>query len=246
MTWYLTKADMIGDALSVLSVLLIAIAVYLIGIYLHSKIIKVSIKEKDMTWKLDVTNSSLLIAHYTQSLFMHGITFIVQDLHKYTGKWFCYAAKVTTYYGNQYVQGHTLVISIMKYIRIIHWEWAREFGEAKITKIFFWINFLHPISDILVHLFITPNFFWAYDGYQQIDRCLGDPKHNLVPGTNKSLTKLHNLCNLDDSDNQDTLEYSFYVVRKGTCWTQIVLFYCILGNFIEILLYSRIFWFMHR
>ena len=32
MTWYLTKADVIGEALSVLSVLLVAIAVYLIGI----------------------------------------------------------------------------------------------------------------------------------------------------------------------------------------------------------------------
>ena len=246
MTWYLANDDLILEITTILVVPLVAFFVYTVGIYLHSKIIKLSMKEKDLTWKLDVTNSSLLIAHYTQSLFMHGITFIIQDLYKYTGEWFCYAAKVATYYGNQYVQGHTLVVCIMKYILIVHWEWAREFGQSTITKMFFWINFFHPVVDILIHLFITPNFFWAYDGYQQIDRCLGDPKHNLDPERNKSLTKLHNLCDLTDSNDHQEMEYSLHIIRKGTCWTQIVLFYCILGNFLEILLYSRIFWFMRR
>ena len=236
---------MIAEVASVLALPFIAICVYVAGLYLHSKIIKVSMKEKDLTWKLDVTNSSLLIVHYTHSIIMHVITFLVQDLYKYTGEWFCYASKVATYYGNQYVQGHTLVVSIMKYILIVNWEWAREFGNEKITKIFFYVNFLHPILDILVHLFITPNFFWAYDGYQQIDRCLGDPKFNLVPGSNKSLTKLHNLCDLNEPQEGHDLEYALYFVRNGTCWAQIVIFYCILWNFLEILFYSRIFWFMH-
>ena len=40
---------------------LIAVCVYGISVYFHFKIIKVAFKEKDMTWKLDITNSLILM-----------------------------------------------------------------------------------------------------------------------------------------------------------------------------------------
>ena len=64
---------------------LIALCVYGIGVYFHFKVIKVSFKEKDMTWKLDITNSIILTVHHGYFLFMKIITFIIQDLHAYTG-----------------------------------------------------------------------------------------------------------------------------------------------------------------
>ena len=49
-----------SDYITVINILippLIAMCVYCIGVYFHSKIVKVSFKEKDMTWNLDITNS---------------------------------------------------------------------------------------------------------------------------------------------------------------------------------------------
>ena len=41
--------------------LIIVIFLYLVGVCLHIKIIIVSNKEKSITWKLDVTNSAVLL-----------------------------------------------------------------------------------------------------------------------------------------------------------------------------------------
>ena len=224
----------------------IALSVYIIGIFLHAKIIKTSIKGKEMTWKLDVTNSFLLMIHYAHVLFMTSLTFFVHDVHIYTGKWFCYASKLLTYYGNFYISAHTLVVVILKYIMIVHWEMAMIVGHDKIKEIFFWTNFLHPTLMISIHFVIRPDFLFAYDAYRETDICLGDPKHNLDPARNESLTKLHNLCEFDQPPLDNYLEFLVYVLRTSVCGIQFILFYCVLWNFLEIFFYILIFKFMRR
>ena len=234
------------DIASTLTQPLIGIFTFAIGVYFHCRVIKVSIKEKDLTWKLDIFNSSLLIAHFFYSLFMHIITLIIQDLHTYIGDWFCYVSKIIIYYGNRYMQGHTLIICILKYILIVHWKFARNTGHDKIRTVFFWINILHPILDICAHLFVTPNFFWAYDGYREIDRCLGDPKHFFNPNFNTTRASLDILCYDLKLSSNSYLGHMLYISRQIVCWTQICFFYSVLGNFLEMLIYIRLFWFMHR
>ena len=180
------------------------------------------------------------------SIFMHSITFFVEDLYMYTGVWFCYTAKVINYYLFMYAIGHSLIVSILKYVIIVHWEKAREFGKEKVVEIFFWVNFLHPTLMIIFQLMIRPDFFWAYDGMAQIDRCLGDPKHNWVPGSNKSLTKLHNLCEFVAPNQDNYLDYIIYACRTFFCGLTVALFYLILWNVFEMFLYSKIFGFMRR
>ena len=82
--------------------MIIMICIHCVGIYLHVKIIKTSRNDKQITWKLAITNSCMLMAHHTHCIFMEGITYIVQDLYIYTGEWFCYTSKATMYYGNTY------------------------------------------------------------------------------------------------------------------------------------------------
>ena len=234
------------DIVSTLSQPMLGILVFAIGIYFHCRIINISRKEKEITSNLDITNSCILICHFFYSLFMHIITLIVQDLHIYTGDWYCYLSKVIIYYGNRYMQGHTLVICIMKYILVVHWDTARALGHDQIANIFFWINIVHPLIDIGAHLFVTPNFFWAYDGYRQIDRCLGDPKHFFNSKFNTTRITLGDLCHDLSPFSDNYLDYVLYKSRQGVCWTQIVVFYSVLGNFLEILIYIRLFWFVYR
>ena len=120
---------------------ILSIGISLSGIYLHVKIIKISKKEKEMTWKLDITNSCLLIFNCTHSNLMEHITYIVHNLYTYTGQWFCYASKVVNYYGNLYTAGHSMIVSILKYIRIVHWKQSRKLGKEKVDGIFFGSTF---------------------------------------------------------------------------------------------------------
>ena len=63
---------------------MILICLYLLGVYFHTKIIKVSIKEKDITWKLDITNSVLLLVSGMHTIFMHIITTFVDNLFTFS------------------------------------------------------------------------------------------------------------------------------------------------------------------
>ena len=100
---------------------------------------------------------------------------------------------------------------------------------------------------ILIHLITEPDFFWKYDGYARIDRCLGDPKNNWGPDSNRTQTKLHNICQqfLEPSPD-DYLAYMSYVVRSGVCWVHVVFLYLVAWNVLEMVTYFRIFAFMKR
>ena len=239
-----------SDYLTLASILIppsVAIAVYCVGVYFHTKVIKISVKEKDMTWKLDVTNSLILMIYFGYFLFMKILTFFVQDLFKYTGDWFCYFCRGVNYYGSFYIAAHTLVVAIKKYIVIVHWDWAMEFGHDKISKIFFFINFLHPTLMISFLFFVRKDFLVAWDGSaQEIDRCLGDPKGNLDPSRNHSLTKLHDLCEMDQPSMEAYLEFTSYLLKTCVCWTHISIFYVVRINFFEVVFYALIFRFMRK
>ena len=223
------------------------VGIWIIGWYFHVKIIKISLKEKEMTWKLDVTNSCLILFHYTHVIFMDIITYIIPNLHWYTGNWFCYASKVVNHYGNLYVVGHSMMVSLLKFTLIVYWQRAREFGNDKIKEIMFWLNFCYPAVNVLIYVIIEPNFYLIYDGYARIDRCLGDPKNNWGKDSNRTQIKAHTVCTLfAEPEPDDYLAYAFYVVRSGVCWMHIIVLYLQLWNFFEILSYCRIFAFMRK
>ena len=90
------------DNLRLVTYFIAGIFILAIGVYLSFKIIKTSVKEKSNTWKLDISNSVVLIAHHTHCLLMEFITYIVPDLYIHTGEWFCYSSKVVTNYFHLY------------------------------------------------------------------------------------------------------------------------------------------------
>ena len=234
-----------------IALLVAAVVIYFWGVYFHVRIIQVSKKDKDITWKLDIANSIMMLFIFFQAILMHGITYIIIDLYTFTGQWFCYVFKVISTYSNIYLGGHALVISLTKYSIIIHWQKAREWGNEKVAMLYFWINIMHPVISILIWLCIRSDFFWAYDGMAQIDRCLGDPKDVWVENfeklaENKSLTKLHNLCHMIGPLPQDYIQYIIHAIRACICWLHVGFFYGSTSNILEMAVYYQIFAFMHR
>ena len=227
--------------------IIITICVYLIGVYFHVKVIKVSKKDKEMTWKLDLTNSFLLLAHHGNCVIMGTITYIIQDLHTYTGEWFCYTSKVLNLYGNFYTGAHSMIVSLLKYILIVHWKRSRDFGKEKVKTSFFWINIFYAVVMICIHLFIKPDFFVIYDGVARVDRCLGDPNNNWGTNSTRTQVKLNTICEmLVSPSHDDYFEYTIYVLRNCICYPQLVFEYLVTWNVLEMVVYCRIFAIMRR
>ena len=227
--------------------MIVMILIHCVGLYLHIKIIKISRKEKRMTWKLDITNSCMLMFHHTHCVVMDGITFVVQDLYMYTGEWFCYTSKVIMHYGNLYTAGHSLIVAILKYVIIVQWQKARNMGHERIKETFFWINLLYPSFQISIYLMIRPDFYVVHDGYARIDRCLGDPKNFWGPNSNNTQMKVHNICqSFNEPSHEYYIAYAVYILRNSVCWMQIIAQYLIFWNLVEILIYCRVFSFMRR
>ena len=100
---------------------------------------------------------------------------------------------------------------------------------------------------ILIQLVIEPDFFWNYDGFARTDRCLGDPKNNWGPDSNRTQTKLYNICQQFIEPSPDEyLAYTIYIVRSGVCWVHVVFLYLVTWNVFEMVIYFRIFAFMKR
>ena len=229
----------------------VSICFYLIGAYFHLRIIKISKKDKELTWKLDAMNSIIILLMQFNNLSVQILTYGVTNLYIYTGEWFCYASKVIAFYSNLYVVGHSLIISILKYIMIVHWENVRNWGNSKFVTVCSGIDVFHPILTILIWLSIRPDFFWAYDGMAQIDRCLGDPKDMWNSAydellSNKSLAKIHNLCQFAGETQSSNLELVIHVFKTFLCWTIVAWEYLAAFNILEIFAYCLTFRYISR
>ena len=235
---------------SLVAYFIAGIFILAVGVYLSVKIISASFKEKSNTWKLDISNSIVVIAHHAHCLLMEFMTYYVPDLYIHTGQWFCYSSKVVTHYFNIYVTQFSLITGIMKYVIILHWRKVLEIGDEKVKNVFFVVNLFHPVLQIILWLMIEPNFFYESDSHARIDRCLGDPKNNWGPDdlpTNRTQNKLHVICNnLLNRPLDDYFEYTVQYGRSILCWTQFIFLYFSFWNILDVMVYLRIFIFMRR
>ena len=243
-----TNDDDTKTKYTVIDVLMIIIVccIYVIGVFFHTKIIKVCKKEKEMGWKLHVFDSCLKIVYYGMLIFMNGINYIITDTHNYTGDWFCYTYKVFVMYVNMGISGHSFVISALKYTHIVHSVKVRKFGKEKVTEIFFWINACYPIYINTVFTIVRPKYFFEYDGISAANRCLGLSDVISSQDGNRSATKLHDICEFTEPTYKNSIEYVVYVCRTSICWINVILVYANLWNVIEFFVYFQTFRFMKR
>ena len=200
-----------------------------------------------MSWQLDVIYSCVRVFVNTFAYFLYAVTYMVPNLYLLTGRWFCYASKMMLHYNNMIIAHYTLIVAILKYVVIVHWQWARGFGHDKVKKLFsFILGFCIPMVNILIYFTVRPDFLWAYDGHKQVDMCLGDPKGNWEEGTNQTQTKLHMLCLNIEPATDGYFDYFLSNSRKGLCWFQIIFSYLALWNLLDCAVYIKIFSEMKR
>ena len=216
---------------------IIMICLYGVGVFLHIKVIMVSNKEKGLTWKIDISNSIIVLVLHAHFIYIHIISYLTPDLVLFTGEWLCYISKVMVHYSVLYLSGHSMIISMMKYVIILYEEKVRHVKD-EVKRGFFWINILHPVLQISLQLALNQDYFYEYDGYLVINQCLGK--------TNVSKVSWYSMCEFTKPVQNRSIAYVLYIFKRTICTAQVVLLLTIAFNIFEMFLYWRIFSYMRR
>ena len=220
---------------TVITVYIIVLCLYGIGVFLHVKIIMVAKKEKNLTWKIDISHSVLVLFLYAHMIYNHTITYVTPDIHKFTGDWLCYISKPVIVYTKLYITGHSMMISMLKYVIIVFDEKIRNKKE-EIKNRFFWINIFCPVVQIAIQMVLSLSFYPnldRVDGFLVINKCL---VHSNPFST----------CDFAKPMQNSSTEYVIYVIRRTICTGQIVLLFGIALNVLDMFFYCRIFSYMRR
>ena len=147
------------------------VIVYLFGVYLHTRIIKISKKDKAITWKLDILNSISVLFYFNLAFVMFLVTYLKVaskiDLCSYTATWICYGLKLMVFTGRMYITSHSLIISLMKYCIIIFQEKVRAVGKHRIENMFLFLDILYPTMVFGILRLIKKDDSFASDPYQE-------------------------------------------------------------------------------
>ena len=107
------------DITTVIIATLSLVLIYLVGLYFQIKIIKISKKDKDMTWKIDISHSIVMIVHFGFQILFETTTNVIPNLSRFTGSWFCHCALFVRLYCMISIVSHSLVTAIHKYFFIV-------------------------------------------------------------------------------------------------------------------------------
>ena len=245
MAWVVNNSDSKADLSTFIIMNVLLSVIFIIGLYLQIKIIIVSKQEKDMTWKIDICHSVVMITHFCLRILFEFITYLTPLLHQYTGTWICYVVFFVTVYGSVSVISHSLVISIYKYICIVHQNQIQVFGVDRASLIAFWTNLLFP-AVFAITLIARP-YPLPWD---KVNKCL-EMHHweyaTKVNETSKSLLQRFLFCGFDNFDGHDSLfGHVMNVANMIGCFITSVLLFIVMTNIMEVFLYRQIFVYMKR
>ena len=216
-----------------------------IGLYLQIKIVIVSIQEKDVTWKIDVCHSVVMIAYFSFRILFEVSTYLVPSLHQYTGKWLCHFALFVEVFCGLSLVCHSLVVATYKYIFIVHQDLIRVVGVYKASLISFWTSLCFP-AVLAVSTMLRPSL----PPIASITKCLGNGKVHWITENNRSESVMKTLffCGFDDYANENTSGFSHFmdVINISGCFLTSALYLAIMANVMKIFFYQRIFAFMKR
>ena len=213
--------------------------IFFFGVFIHHKTIQIQFEEKGKTWQMHVFHSVVVTTFFGFQISFGAIIYHFPSLASYTGSWICYVGSFTTFYGYHSMLGHSIWISIEKYIFIVHSLKARVFGEEKIEKIFFFIDMIIP-GILSVSAMTTTD----YESRPNLKRCFAGIEGN-VEQSNVSLSTVDKFIFCDVSKFKDSYWIVSYVIRT-LCVSRGITNILTAFNILEGFFYHKIFNSMKR
>ena len=233
------------DSVSVFSqgiTILVRISLLVLGTFIQLKIIPICKRERDKVWQINITRSVALMPLMIFAFLFETLTDHVPEFSQYTGVSICYIAAFVYVYFPLLIAFDSLIVSLMRYIFIVHQEKSIKYGEDKIKIRFFWFNLIHPFLIAMPTVLI-----FDFEAFASVITCFG-LEDKLLERYNSSTGNLERmfLCKLRITDGEDLGTHIFYTLIQGFCATKMVYVWGLSGNILEAYFYYKIFKKMRR
>lgn len=213
--------------------------IYILGFFLHYKIVHVYNLERSPTWLNQISHAVIGSVHWGVRVPFTAVTHFVPNLSNVTGSWICYIGAFVSFYGFQELTARSLWIAIEKYVLMVHTLKARVFGEEKIGKIMLIVHICYPLLASIIAM-ITTN----YDTRAEVKSCFGVVDDS-IPSSNMTSSGKSSFLFCDVSYYSEiSLSLSYFI--QFLCVSRTFLNGLICTNIPEAFIYYKLFKFMKR
>ena len=229
------------EAVSDIKILCAGITIFLLGFFIHVKIISTCKKEQGTSWQLDITHSVVLCFTYFISTTFRVIFRYLPSLHRYIRNGICYTNSFILTFGCYSIFSHSFIVSFLKYTFIVHHR--KVFGEEeKVKRAFFWINILH-----LLFLTILTLCLLDIENMLLVIKCIGlEEKKRAEYNTPFGHVEMVFLCKLNNKPGEELNGGPFYILKQTVCVIKTIWTFIFMCNIPEAFFYFRIFRFIRR
>ena len=212
---------------------------FIIGLLINIRIIYVCLNDKSSkTRNIHIIYSIFSTIFYLFDIPFAAITNEVPNLSKYTGEWLCHISSFIIIFCIHIIFMNSFWVALMKYVFIVYWDRALQWGHEKIERVLLIISLVLPLIFTII-IILTKDF----DSYETLNSCYGIETKKMDPVDGM---KGYFLCDLSNLNTNDIYDYMSYVMIQAICISRSILTLPTTTNMSEALFYYRIFKRMKR
>ena len=152
---------------------------YIIGVLINANIIFTCWQSRNhkKSWQLHILYSLSYIILFTFDIPFWFFTMASPNLSSFTGEWICYLAIFMTAFFSMTILMNSLMVSITKYIFVVHWDEALVYGHEKIQWASVILSVLITIPSAIVRTAMN-RYYSTEDG--PLHTCFGKERKESI------------------------------------------------------------------
>ena len=212
---------------------------FAIGLFINMRIIHVCLSDKSSKTRI----IHIIYSIFSTILYLFDIPFVAfpeafLNLSMYTGEWLCHISSFIIIFCIHIIFMNSFWVALMKYVFIVHWDRALQWGHEKIERVLLIISLVLPLIFTII-IILTKDF----DSYETLNSCYGIETKKMDPVVGM---KGFFLCDLSNLNTNDIHDYILYVIIQAICISRSILTLPTTTNLSEALFYYKIFKRMKR
>ena len=212
---------------------------FILGLFINIRIIYVCLNDKSSkTRNIHIVYSIFSTIFCLYDIPFAAITHNVPNLSMYTGEWVCHTSSFVIIFCIHIIFMNSFWVALMKYVFIVHWDRALQWGHEQIERVLLIISLVLPLIFTII-IILTKDF----DSYEALNSCYGIETKKMDPMVGM---KGYFLCDLTNLNTNDIHGYISYLIIQAICISRSILTLPATSNLSEALFYYRVFKRMKR
>ena len=220
----------------------IKLILVLVGGFVQLKVWFLIKNEKSLTTEVVKVYIASLIVFCPYFIVFSTITDFIHPVNQVIGQWFCALGTFIMYFCLIVITFNSFIVSLMRYLFIVHEEKVKIYGKKKVKKFFLVLSILVPFLINVWRTVDSP----AKDPLSYINKCNGDHHRVFLIEASSSYMNGGGFCPTISYDEGDIYGKFNAVFQKISCISRVLITLIMGFNFTEGFIYFKIFSHMMR